>query len=74
MKVTGCVTACLLAAGPAFAGGHRGWTSLDEESSVAFGSIKKNTVGEVHHLSSINGTVGENIEVAIEIALTSVET
>jgi len=59
---------------PAFAGGHAQWKSVDDQSSIAFGSVKKNTVGEVHTFEGVTGTVGENGELTINIDVSSVET
>lgn len=50
------------------------WKSVDESSQVAFGSIKKNVVGEVHHFSAVSGTVSDDGELKIAIDLSSVET
>ncbi|MGC3938624.1 YceI family protein [Roseobacter sp. EG26] len=67
-----CATA--LMASTAFAGGHANWASVEAESSVAFGSIKKDTVGEVHHFSGVSGTVSEAGDLVVTIDLSSVET
>ncbi|WP_293572782.1 YceI family protein [Phaeobacter sp.] len=72
--VLGCAVACLLSASAAFAGGHSVWKSVDAMSSVAFGSIKANEIGEVHHFTKVDGTVGENGTVTVSIDLGSVET
>ena len=56
----------------AYADGH--WKSVDDMSSVAFGSIKKDTVGEVHHFSGVNGSVTDAGAVEINIDLSSLET
>ena len=61
----------LLLAAPAFAGD---WKSIESESSIAFGSVKKDTVGEVHHFNKVSGTVSESGELKITIDLASVET
>ncbi|MFK8033735.1 MAG: YceI family protein [Hyphomicrobiales bacterium] len=68
-----CATSLLVTA-PAFAGGHSTWKSVPEESSIAFGSVKKDTVGEVHHFETVNGTVADSGEISITIDLASVET
>ena len=57
-----------------FAGGHIIWKSVDAESRVAFGSIKNNTAGEVHHFNKISGMVKENGDMALTIDLGSIET
>jgi hypothetical protein len=66
--------ASLLLATPVFADGHAAWKSVADESRVAFGSIKKNTAGEVHHFNTVSGTVSETGELALTIDLASVET
>lgn len=58
----------------AFADGHGVWTSMDEHSQIAFGSVKKNTTGEVHHFNSIKGTVDAEGQLTLSIDLSSVET
>lgn len=50
------------------------WTSVADQSTVAFGSIKKDTVGEVHHFDEVAGTVDDEGQVVITIGLGSVET
>ena len=72
--LTACALATTLTATTAFAGGHANWASVDGESSLAFGSVKKDTVGEVHHFSGLSGTVSESGAVSVSIDLTSVET
>lgn len=61
-------------AGPAFAGGHETWKTVGDESLIAFGSIKKDTVGEVHTFDALSGTVNEKGAVSLSIELASVET
>lgn len=51
-----------------------GWTLDNAASKVAFGSIKKETVGEVHHFTELSGSVSESGDVTVEIDVTSVET
>ncbi len=58
------------AAAPAFAAG---WT-LAEDSKIAFGSVKKDKVGEAHHFSELTGSVAEDGSAMVEIDVTSVET
>lgn len=65
------VATSLLLSAPAFAGD---WKTVDSESSVAFGSIKKDTVGEVHHFSKVSGTVAEDGKLSLSIDLASLET
>jgi hypothetical protein len=72
--VFGLVVAGAMMATTAFAHEHMVWKSVDADSSVAFGSVKKDTVGEVHHFEHVNGTGNKAGEVEISIDLTSVET
>ncbi|ASJ76363.1 hypothetical protein [Granulosicoccus antarcticus] len=75
MKVViGMVFAAAFAATSAFADGHASWTSVDSESSVAFGSIKNDSNGEVHHFEQVSGTVSETGELVVKIELLSVNT
>lgn len=50
------------------------WTLSGDDSRVAFGSIKKDKIGEVHHFSSLSGSVKADGTISLEIDLTSVET
>ena len=68
------VAASLLMTGSVFAGGHAKWTAVEDQSRIAFGSIKKDTVGEVHHFEGITGTVGEDGKLTLAVDLASVET
>jgi hypothetical protein len=67
-----CFVGAIFAASAAIADGH--WVSVEGQSSVAFGSVKKDVVGEVHHFSGVKGTVGADGAVKILIDLTSLET
>ena len=60
----------------AFADGHASqtWTLDGESSKVAFGSIKKDKVGEAHHFTGLDGTVAADGTATVNIDLTSVET
>ena len=58
-------------AAPAFA---ESWTLDGEASKVAFGSVKKDTIGEVHHFKSVSGSVDDAGKVTVEIDVASVET
>jgi polyisoprenoid-binding protein YceI len=60
----------LLAASPA----HADWSLSSDESQVAFASIKKDTVGEVHHFSELSGSVDAEGNVTVDIAVASLET
>ena len=68
------VVASLMMTGSAFAGGHAKWTAVEDQSRIAFGSIKKDTVGEVHHFEGVTGTVGEDGKLTLAVDLASVET
>ena len=57
-----------------FAGGHAGWKLEQDVSKIAFGSVKKDTVGETHNFSNLSGMVSETGELTIAIDLASVET
>ena len=50
------------------------WTSIADQSRIAFGSIKKNVIGEVHHFNQVKGTVSDNGDLSITIDLASLET
>lgn len=50
------------------------WTLDGDASRVAFGSVKKNTTGEVHSFGGVAGSVTAEGDVSIEIDLSSVET
>ncbi len=66
--------AALMVTTPVFAGGHITWNSVEAESRIAFGSVKKNTTGEVHHFNKVTGVVKEKGEMVITVDLSSVET
>lgn len=70
------VAAAVIAAGTvAQADGHgKGWTLDGAHSKLAFGSIKKNWIGETHSFRSISGSVDADGAVAIDVNLASVET
>jgi hypothetical protein len=72
----GIFAATMISAGAALAGGHGhgDWKSVEGASSVAFGSIKKNTAGEVHHFTMVDGSVSKDGEVLVGINLASIET
>jgi len=63
--------AALLLAGLASA---ETWTLDGASSKLAFGSIKKDLIGEVHSFDALTGTVDKTGAVSIEIDLNSVET
>jgi len=49
------------------------WTLVPEASSVSFVSIKKGSVGEVHHFRSLAGGIDDANRVRLEIDLGSVD-
>ena len=74
MRFLATLACATVLAAPVFAGGHITWTSVDDQSSIAFGSVKSNEIGEVHTFSKVSGKVGEKGGVSISIDLGSVET
>lgn len=50
------------------------WTLDGPASKVAFGSIKKNIIGEVHAFEELSGTASQDGTVEVTINLASVET
>lgn len=58
----------------ASAGFAESWTLDPDASHIAFGSVKKDTVGEVHAFEMFSGTVTQDGAVKIEIDLGTVET
>lgn len=75
MKVLiGMAFAAAFVATSALADGPTSWTSVGSESSVAFGSIKNDSNGEVHHFEEVSGTVSETGELVVKIELLSVNT
>ncbi|RED18397.1 c-type cytochrome [Pontivivens insulae] len=71
LSTIAAVTGALVAGTAAIADS---WTLNEDSSLVAFGSIKKDTVGESHAFETVSGTVSADGTVAIEIDLTSVQT
>jgi hypothetical protein len=65
--------AALMLATPAFAG-DTVWKSVADQSRVAFGSIKNDTNGEVHHFNKVSGTVTQSGALELKIDLASIET
>ncbi|WP_299081506.1 c-type cytochrome [uncultured Ruegeria sp.] len=63
--------ASAIVASPALA---TSWTLDPEGSHLAYGSIKKDVVGEVNSFTNLSGHVGPDGKVEIEIDLSSVET
>lgn len=50
------------------------WQLDNDRSKLAFGSIKKDSVGEVHHFQQLSGQVSSSGTVEIDISLPSIET
>lgn len=73
-KLLSLAFASALIATTAFADDHSTWTSVDTESSIAFGSIKSNNYGEVHHFEQVTGVLSDSGELSVSIDLLSVET
>ncbi|MEM7300180.1 MAG: c-type cytochrome [Pseudomonadota bacterium] len=57
-----------------YAADKKHWSVVSDESKVTFGSVKKDTVGEVHTFNGVTGSVSSDGKIAIEIATNSVET
>lgn len=66
--------ACVALAGMTGSAIAESWTLSSEGSRLAFGSIKKETVGEVHSFENLTGHVTADGAATIEIDLSSVET
>ncbi len=67
-----CVSAMAMALGGAAQAGT--WTLDGDASHLAYGSIKKDSVGEVNSFSGLKGTVDANGQANVTIDLTSLET
>ncbi len=50
------------------------WTLDSDQSIVAFGSVKKDTIGEAHSFQRLSGKVATDGTAEVEIDLTSVQT
>lgn len=62
-------------AGSVAADGHaQSWTLDGGTSKIAFGSVKKDTVGEVHTFDGLSGTVAADGSVNVQIELATVDT
>lgn len=68
----GASVAALVLAGQAALAGD--WVLDGASSKLAYGSIKKDSVGEVNSFEELSGTVTKDGAVSVSIALTSVET
>lgn len=66
------IVPALLALGPMTASAD--WTLSAEGSKVAFGSVKKDAVGETHHFTGLSGGVDASGAARVEIDLSSAET
>lgn len=62
----------LMIAAPVWA--EPAWVLDEAASKVAYGSIKKDRIGEVNHFTSVSGGVDADGQVTVEIDLASVET
>lgn len=74
MKSTLILAAALSASLFSTASLAAGWSLNGEQSKIAFGSIKSDTIGESHHFGSLTGSVTEAGEAKIDIDVTSIET
>lgn len=75
LKTIVVAAAVIIAGSVAHADGHaKDWTLDAGNSKLAFGSIKKNWIGETHSFRSISGGVAADGTVSIEVNLASVET
>ena len=76
LKLLGSVAAALmmLTNGAGAGDTAAGWTLDAGGSKVAFGSIKKNSLGEVHSFPGLTGTVTPEGKVTVEIDVASIET
>lgn len=54
--------------------GHDTWVLDKENSMISYGSIKKNSVGEVNHFTNFDASVLQSGEINLTIHLDSVET
>lgn len=50
------------------------WQLQNDSSKLSFVSVKKDTIGEVHHFKTLSGTIADDGKLSLEIDLTSVET
>lgn len=71
MKMQAWIAAAAIACAPAFAGA---WTLEADTSTVSFGSIKNDYVGEAHTFTDIGGSVSDDGMVQIDVNLASVQT
>lgn len=71
MRIATATFALVMLTTPAFAGG---WTLDGDASSLSFGSIKNDSVGESHMFQTLSGGVDGEGAVSLTIDLASVET
>ncbi len=74
-KITLCYVSLLVFSNLIYAAGDdSAWQVLPNQSTIAYGSIKKNSVGEVNRFTSISGSLSAQGKVSVSIDLSSVET
>ena len=71
LKLLACALAVVKSAGSAVS---ETWTLNGDASRVAFGSVKSETIGEVHSFGGLNGSVAADGVVTLEIDLATVDT
>ncbi len=54
--------------------GDKAWTLNNDDSNIAFVSIKQNSIGETHHFKSLSGSLDKSGQLTIAIDLSSVAT
>ena len=74
LRVLGAILTALTVTGSAGFSSAQGWVLDGATSKLAFGSIKKNKIGEVHRFERISGSVSDTGAVLVEIDLSSVQT
>lgn len=65
---------CLFSLSLSINAAHHEWNLSTKESKISYGSIKKNTVGEVNHFKTISGNINKDGKVEVNIDLSSIET
>ena len=70
-KITASAMALVLMAPMAVA---ETWTLNGDMSNIAFGSVKNEYNGEVHHFSTLSGSVDAQGQVVVSVPLASIET
>lgn len=71
LKITASAVALTLMAQTTWA---ETWTLNGDMSNIAFGSVKNEYNGEVHHFSTLSGSVDAEGQVVVSVPLASVET